>query len=96
MTSRDDRIDEILRRAFNPLRLELVNESGKHSSHAKRMGLDGGGETHYKITLVSNTFDGLSRLARSKEVHRVLANEFATGLHSLSLELLTPLEGLSA
>ncbi len=95
MMSRDARIDEILRKAFDPLRLEVVNDSDKHSSHAKRMGLDGKGETHYKITVISSAFDGLSRLARSKEVHRVLANEFATGLHSLSLKLLTPLEGLS-
>ena len=51
-----------------------------------------GGETHYNVLLVSETFRGMGRVARSRAVHAVLEAEFAAGLHALSLTLRTPEE----
>ncbi len=92
MTSRQDRIREILSAAFVPSRLEIENESARHASHLKRNGVDGGGETHYHVVLVSEAFRGQSRLARSRAVHAALAAEFTAGLHALSLTLRAPEE----
>ncbi|HUW80060.1 MAG TPA: BolA family protein [Acidocella sp.] len=91
MTNRYERISEVLTAAFAPVTLEIVDESAKHASHAARTGVSGG-ETHYKILLVSEALAGQSRLARSRAVHEALAGEFKTGLHALSLTLRTPAE----
>lgn len=69
--------------------MSLVDESGKHAGHA---GARPGGETHYRLTLVSTAFDGLSRVARQRLVYGALREEFDTGLHALSLDLKTPSE----
>jgi BolA protein len=42
--------------------------------------------------MVSETFRGMSRVARSRTVHAVLEPEFAGGMHALSLMLRTPEE----
>jgi BolA protein len=88
--TRAERIREALARAFAPEVLEVIDESARHAGHAGNP--DGQGETHYAVLLVSSRFAGMGRLARSRAVHAALAEEFATGLHALSLTLRTPEE----
>jgi BolA protein len=88
--TRAERIRAALAEAFAPAALEVVDESDRHAGHAGNP--DGRGETHYAVTLVSSRFAGMGRLARSRAVHAALAHEFATGLHALSLTLLSPEE----
>jgi BolA protein len=87
--SRALRIETQLRAALSPVSMSLIDESGKHAGHA---GARPGGETHYRLTLVSTAFDGLSRVARQRLVYGALREEFDTGLHALSLDLKTPSE----
>ena len=54
-----------------------------------------GGETHYAVTLVAVAFEGQGRVARSRAVHAALTEEFASGLHALSLTLRAPGEAAS-
>lgn len=89
MTSRYERIGEVLQRSFAPLRLEIEDESAKHAGHAAQKGVTGG-QTHYRVVMVSEAFAGMSRLARSRAVHAALDAEFKSGLHALSLTLMTP------
>jgi BolA protein len=89
MTNRYERIHEILSSSFAPVALEIVDESAKHASHAARNGV-AGGETHYRVVMVSEAMAGQSRLARSRAVHEALEPEFKTGLHALSLSLRAP------
>ena len=91
MTNRYERIHDLLVAAFKPVRLEIVDESARHASHAARNGLEAG-ETHYRVLMVSPALVGLSRVARSRAVHEALAAELNTGLHALSLTLRTPEE----
>jgi BolA protein len=92
MTSRYDRICEVLKSRFAPLRLEIEDESAKHAGHAGQKGVTGG-QTHYRVVMVSESFAGMPRLARSRAVHAALDAEFKSGLHALSLSLNTPSEG---
>ena len=92
MTSRYDRISQVLQSQFAPLRLEIEDESSKHAGHAGQKGVTGG-QTHYRVVMVSESFAGMSRLARSRAVHAALDAEFKSGLHALSLSLNTPAEG---
>jgi stress-induced morphogen len=89
MQNRQSRLRAALQLAFSPLSLEITDDSARHAGHA---GAQPGGETHYSIKLVSAAFAGQSRVARSRAVHDVLANEFRDGLHALSLTLRSPAE----
>jgi BolA protein len=84
---RADRMAALLREAFAPTRLEVVDDSARHAGHA---GAAAGGETHYTIRIVSERFEGLKRIDRSRQVYHTLACEFGRGLHALSLELRSP------
>lgn len=91
MTSRYDRIRGMLESRFSPVSLEIEDESAKHAGHAAQKGVSGG-QTHYRVAMVSEAFAGMPRLARSRAVHAALDAEFKSGLHALSLTLTTPAE----
>lgn len=69
--------------------VEVVDESARHEGHA---GARPEGETHYTVLVVSSRFDGMTRVTRSRLVHEILAREFVTGMHALSLVLRSPAE----
>jgi BolA protein len=83
------RIRTALEAAFAPAEVVVVDDSAQHAGHA---GARPGGQTHYSVAIVSPAFAGLSRVARSRAVHEVLAGELAAGLHALALRLATPEE----
>lgn len=89
MQFRSARIEATLTRAFAPLVLQIADDSHRHAGHD---GARPGGETHYSVLMVSDRFRGLSRVARHRLVTDVLADEFAGGMHALSLTLRTPEE----
>lgn len=82
-----DRLRRRLTAAFAPVRLDIVDESARHAGHA---GARPGGETHFRVTIVSAAFSGQSRVARQRAVYAVLATELANQVHALSLTALTP------
>lgn len=86
-TDRLSRIHDLLTEAFEPLELQVTDDSAKHAGHA---GAAPGGETHYSVTIVSEAFEGLSRVQIQRTVMMVLQKEFDTGLHALSLQAKAP------
>ena len=82
-------MEKLLKQQFSPHTFVLEDESARHAGHA---GAQPGGETHYRLRLVSDAFAGLSRVARQRLVYQALREEFDTGLHALSLDLKTPAE----
>ena len=66
-----------------PKRLEVVNESHMHS-------VPPNSETHFKVTLVSESFEGLRPVQRHQRVYQILAAELAGEVHALALHLYTP------
>jgi len=78
-----------LAEAFSPDVLEIVDNSAQHAGHAGVRGPDAQ-ETHFTIRLVSSAFEGESRVSRQRRVYALLADEFAQGLHALSLSCDTP------
>jgi BolA protein len=85
--SRAARIEKLLQQQFSPVDFQLIDESGLHAGHA---GARPGGETHYRLRMISDAFEGQSRVARQRLVYDTLREEFDTGLHALSLDLKTP------
>lgn len=86
-----DRLRARLTENFNPIRLDIVDESARHADHA---GSRPGGETHFRVTIVSAAFTGQNRVARQRAVYAVLADELAGQVHALSLTVLTPAESI--
>ena len=82
-------IDSKLRETFAPVRLAIADESSKHHGHA---GWREGGETHFRVKIVSQAFEGKTRVARQRLVYAALKEELDAGLHALAMETLTPAE----
>jgi BolA family transcriptional regulator, general stress-responsive regulator len=83
-----DTIRRKLEDAFAPDRLEVVDDSDKHAGHA---GARPGGETHFSVTLVSQAFEGVSRVDRQRRIYDVLAEELRPdGVHALALSAHAP------
>ncbi|MFI5023394.1 MAG: BolA family protein [Alphaproteobacteria bacterium] len=81
------RIRAKLSEALEPERLAVIDESARHAGHA---GARPGGETHFRVEIVSAAFEGASRVARQRRVYDILKDELAGGVHALSLSTLTP------
>lgn len=92
MSNRRDRIIQALQ-SLQPIELKLVDESHKHAGHVEHLGeAAGSGETHFLLTLVSEKFEGLSRIDRQRCVNDLLADEFKNGLHALQMKLHSAIE----
>ena len=80
-------IEHKLTEALAPQRLKIVDDSEKHKGHA---GYREGGETHFRVEVVSQAFAGENRVARQRRVYDILSEELAGGVHALQLKTLTP------
>ncbi|MFN3076142.1 MAG: BolA family protein [Alphaproteobacteria bacterium] len=81
-----DLIERTLTEALAPVRLSILDESGRHAGHA---GADPRGESHFRIEIVSPVFIGKSQVARQQMVYALLAELMATRIHALSLSTRT-------
>lgn len=89
MSTRDGIIDK-LTTAFTPLSLDVVDESHQHVGHA---GHREGGETHFRVYIVSDAFRGKSRIERHRMVNDTLSSELSGGVHALAIHAAAPGEG---
>ncbi|MGA7974099.1 MAG: BolA family protein [Pseudolabrys sp.] len=85
-----DLITQKLTEAFTPQSLKVEDESHKHAGHA---GHRPGGETHYRVHIVSEAFKGKTRLERHRMINATLAGELAGGVHALAIHASAPEEG---
>ena len=90
MGARLEAIQAKLTAAFQPIRLEIVDDSARHAGHA---GASPEGESHFNVLIESQAFAGAPKVARQRMVHRALADELAGQLHALSIKALAPGEG---
>ena len=88
------RIETKLTEAFSPTRLVIDDQSAKHAGHLPsgpgHAPVDGGGETHFSVEIVSPAFAGRNRVERQRLVYDVLASELKERVHALALRCLAP------
>lgn len=82
---RKNQIVAMLTEAFALAHLEVVNDSHMHS-------VPPNSETHFKLVLVSEDFEGLPKVRRHQQVYRLLTPLMSEGLHAVALHLHTPSE----
>ena len=76
-------IKDKLSQRFQPEYLTVENESHNHSVPANS-------ETHFKVTIVAQEFEGMRLIMRHRSVNDVLADELAGPVHALALHTYTP------
>lgn len=63
--------------ALSPVALQVLDESHGHSGNRK--------ETHFKVVVVADAFEGVSLVKRHRRVNELLADELAGSVHALSI-----------
>jgi len=83
--------DEIRTRLgkLEPQALELVDESAQHAGHS---GARQGGNTHWRLAIVSPRFAGLNPVARHRLVYEALGELMHNPIHALAITARTPEE----
>lgn len=80
-------IETRLMAALSPTRLDVINDSAKHSGH---MGDDGSGESHFTVEIESAAFAGKSRLERQRMVNTALGDLPGQKVHALAIKARAP------
>jgi len=80
-------IQQKINARLSPAKLEVKDESHLHAGHA---GAREGGESHFRILVVSTQFEGLNRVARQRLINDILREELAGPIHALAMKTLTP------
>jgi BolA protein len=73
--------------AFTPDSIDVVDESHLHEGHA---GHQPGGQSHFRVYIVSQAFAGKSRIDRHRMINAVLADDLAGGVHALAIHASAP------
>jgi BolA protein len=82
--------DDIRRKlveTFRPSEILIEDESALHAGHA---GARPGGETHFRLRIVSTDFVDMSRVARQRKIYEVLSDEMRAQIHALSIDARAP------
>lgn len=86
-------IRQKLEAAFSPDVVEIHDDSHLHAGHA---GARPGGESHFRVRVVSTAFRGLSRVERQRRVYGALSEEMAGPVHALQIRAESPDETAGA
>ena len=76
--------------ALAPLSLELLDESAAHRGHA---GWKPGGDTHWRLTIVSEAFRDKPTVARHRLVYQALGELMNDPIHALVINARAPGDG---
>jgi BolA protein len=74
---------------LDPVAVDLEDESEKHRGHA---GYREGGNTHWRLSIVSPRFAGQSTVARHRMVYQALADLMQNPIHALAIIARSPEE----
>ena len=75
-------IEQKLQSSLDPVHLQVMNESHMHS-------VPPGSESHFKVVVVSDRFEGQPLVQRHQAVNRILEQELRGGVHALSMQTMT-------
>ena len=83
--NRRKRIEAVLKSALTEWRIEIIDNSNKHSGHNH---FDGTQETHFQIILKNINNNKTNRLNIHRKVNELLKEEFINGMHALEIKIL--------
>lgn len=77
-----------LEKTFHPKELLIKDQSQLHAGHAGAKE----GKGHFDVTIVSEAFDGVSRIQRHRMVYDALSKLIESDIHALRIRALAPSE----
>ena len=80
-------MESLLRAAFSPTHLAVINDSTSHSGHS---GDDGSGESHFAVEIESAAFAGVNRVMRQRMVNKALGDIPGERVHALAIKAKAP------
>jgi BolA protein len=75
-------IEQKIVEAIPLLGLDVINESHMHNVPA-------GSESHFKVVIISDDFQGQRLVQRHQRINQILADELAGDVHALSIQAMT-------
>ncbi|WOG25962.1 BolA/IbaG family iron-sulfur metabolism protein [Endozoicomonas sp. 8E] len=78
-----DRVSDKLTTALELEHFEILNESHMHN-------VPPGSESHFKVVLVSQSFEEQMPVKRHQLIYKILSDEMQGGIHALALHTYTP------
>ncbi|MBI4388497.1 MAG: BolA family transcriptional regulator [Candidatus Omnitrophica bacterium] len=85
--NRRETIDQLLNTRFSAVYVNVVDESNLHAGHADAQQ---GGETHFSVTVVSDSFIGKTLIERHRLIYDALQSEIKAGIHALRIKACSP------
>ena len=85
-STRAQRLRERLESRFAPAQLDVEDESHLHEGHAGAAG----GQSHFRVRIVSEAFRGISSVARHRLIYAAVDDLMKTDIHALAIEALPP------
>ena len=79
-----EQIQHKIRSTLKLQHLELINESHMHAGPKT--------DSHFKLIVVSEEFNGLGKVKRHQLMYQLLSAELAGPVHALALHLYSPVE----
>jgi BolA family transcriptional regulator, general stress-responsive regulator len=80
-------LESKLRAAFEPVSLQVIDESSQHHGHA---GARADGESHFRVKIVASAFQGKTRVEQHRMINVALALELKERVHALAIEASAP------
>ena len=80
-------METLLRAAFSPTHLAVINDSASHSGHS---GDDRSGESHFTVEIESAAFAGVNRVMRQRMVNKALGDIPGERVHALAIKAKAP------
>ena len=81
-------IENKIASSLQPVHLEVINESHMHN-------VPPGSESHFKVVVVCDQFEGVNRVKRHQTINGILTSELKNDIHALSLQTMTAAEWAS-
>jgi BolA protein len=88
MSDRVSTIELLLRKAFAPSELLVKDQSHLHAGHAGARE----GKGHFDVRIVSEKFNGHSRISRHRMVYDALGSFMQDDVHALKITAVSPLD----
>jgi len=79
-------IENRLREAFTPQKIEVRDDSRLHAGHEGAK--SGGG--HFAVTIISTSFQGKNLVQRHQMINHALGDMMKKEIHALSIQAFTP------
>ncbi|WP_370931403.1 BolA family protein [Bartonella sp. DGB1] len=87
-------IEDKLKKTLNPVSIKIINDSNKHKHHLGNPQKNNTEDiiTHLHIHIISDYFNNMNKITRSRLIYKILAEEMQDSLHAVSLKLESPEE----